>query len=93
MLPKQVFDELSNPSIPHIKRKVHDLCLRGDVFTKEILVNTDEYKLYHELAVSPPKGERVIGIILMARRSISLDEKINKQKEVVSAPKYHLSST
>ena len=61
VLPKQVFDELSNPSIPHIKRKVHDLCLKGEVFTKEILVNTEEYKLYHELAVSPPKGERIIG--------------------------------
>ena len=45
VLPKQVFDELSNPSIPHIKRKVNELCLKGEVSTKEILINTDEYKL------------------------------------------------
>ena len=61
ILPKPVFNELSNPSIPHIKRKVNDLCLSGDVSTKEILVNTEEYKLYYELAISPPKGERIIG--------------------------------
>lgn len=61
ILPKPVFSELSNPSIPHIKRKINELCLSGDVSTKEILVNTEEYKLYCELAISPPKGEKVIG--------------------------------
>ena len=61
ILPSPVFKELSNPSIPHIKRKVNELCLSGEVSTKEILVNTEEYKLYHELAISPPKGERIIG--------------------------------
>lgn len=54
ILPKQVFNELANPSIPHIKRKVNQLCLNGQVSTKEILAKTDEYKLYFELAVSPP---------------------------------------
>ena len=61
ILPKPVFSELSNPSIPHIKRKINEICLSGDVSTKEILVNTEEYKLYCELAISPPKGEKVIG--------------------------------
>lgn len=61
ILPKTVFNELINPSIPHIKHKVSQLCLSGDVSTKEILVNTEEYKLYYELAISPPKGEKVIG--------------------------------
>ena len=61
ILPKLVFNELNNPSIPHIKRKVNELCSNGDVATKEILVNTEEYKLYCELAISPPKGEKIIG--------------------------------
>ena len=61
ILPKPVFNELNNPSIPHIKRKVNELCSNGDVATKEILVNTEEYKLYCELAISPPKGEKIIG--------------------------------
>jgi len=44
-----------------IKRKINQLCLSGDISTKEILLNTEEYKLYYELAISPPKGEKVIG--------------------------------
>jgi hypothetical protein len=51
ILPKQVFEELSNPSIPHIKRKVTELCLSGDISTKEILINTEEFNLYYELVV------------------------------------------
>ena len=61
ILPKPVFNELNNPSIPHIKRKVNELCLNGDVSTKGILLDTQEYKLYCELAISPPKGEKIIG--------------------------------
>ena len=61
VIPKQVYDELSNPSIPHIKRIVNQLCLRGDISTKEILTNTEEFNLYYELAVIPPKGEKIIG--------------------------------
>jgi predicted nucleic acid-binding protein len=61
VLPQEVFVELSNPSITHIKRKVSELCLNGDITTKEILTDTDEYILFYELAISPPKGERRIG--------------------------------
>jgi predicted nucleic acid-binding protein len=61
VLPKEVFIELSNPSIPHIKRRVNELCVNGDVMTQNILTNTDEYRMYYELAVSPPKGEKRIG--------------------------------
>ncbi len=61
VLPKQVFNELSIPSIPYIRLKVNELCLNGEVSTKEILANTEEYRLYHELVVSPPKGEKIIG--------------------------------
>ena len=61
ILPKPVFNELTNPSIPYIKRRVNELCLNGDVSTKEILMNTNEYKLYYELVISPPKGEKIIG--------------------------------
>ena len=43
------------------QRRVNELCLSGDVSTKEILINTNEYKLYYELVISPPKGEKIIG--------------------------------
>ncbi len=53
VLPKEVYVELLNPSIPHIKHKVNQLCSIGDISTKEILTNTNEYLMYYELAVAP----------------------------------------
>lgn len=61
ILPQQVFGELSNPSIPHIKNRVAALCSSGDISTMQIVAKTEEYGIYHELAVSPVKGEKIIG--------------------------------
>ena len=61
VLPKQVFDELSHPTIPHIKKKIEALHEDGKVIRKDILLSTEEYELYHALAISPPAGEKSIG--------------------------------
>lgn len=61
ILPKQVFEELSHPSISHIKSKIERLNASGEVSTHEILVGTEEYRLYHELTVSPHHGKKPIG--------------------------------
>lgn len=61
LLPRQVYIELSNPSVPHFKTRVNQLRLEGRLSTKEILVDTEEYRLYYALAISPPAGKKVIG--------------------------------
>lgn len=61
VLPQEVFTELSNPSIPHIKSKIASLYSTGDISTMKIMTNTEEYNLYHELAIAPQKGQKVIG--------------------------------
>lgn len=61
VLPQEVFLELSNPSIPHLQSKVAALRSSGAITTQPILVNTEEYQLYHQIAVSPPKGRTIIG--------------------------------
>jgi predicted nucleic acid-binding protein len=61
VLPQEVYIELSNPSIPHIKSKVADLCANADITTQQILINTEEYNLFHEMALSRLKGEMIIG--------------------------------
>ncbi len=61
IIPQQVFNELSNPSIPHIKVKIAALLSNGDIKTKSILTNTEEYLLYYKMAISSPKGEIAIG--------------------------------
>jgi predicted nucleic acid-binding protein len=61
ILPGDVFVELSNPSIPHIKSKITQLKSNGDIITQQIMIGTEEYKLYDEMAISPPAGEKPIG--------------------------------
>ena len=61
ILPHEVFEELSNPSIPHIKGRIAQLISKGDITTQKIQIDTEEFKLYHQLALSPLEGERVIG--------------------------------
>ncbi len=61
VLPQEVFDELSNPSIPHIKRRVTQLITNGYIATQRIFTETEEFDLYYQLAIAPPKGEKIIG--------------------------------
>ncbi len=61
LLPMQVYVELCNPSVPHFKHKINQLRLSGRLSTKEILIDTEEYRLYYELAISPPEGGKRIG--------------------------------
>lgn len=79
VLPQEVFNELSNPSIPHIKSKIAALQSNGDISTQQILTNTEEYKFYYEMAVSPPKGERVI-----EERPLPQSEREFRKKQMVS---------
>ncbi len=61
VLPQEVFLELSNPVIPHIKRKVSSLISNGDITTQKIYMDTDESTLYCQMAINPPKGKIIIG--------------------------------
>lgn len=55
ILPKQVYYELSNPSVPHLGLKIRELCELGNLRLAPIFIDTKEYEIYYELAVSPPK--------------------------------------
>ncbi len=61
ILPQPVYDELQNPSIPHIKNKVSQLCTDSYMSSQKIELGSEVYNLYHELAISPPDGEVKIG--------------------------------
>jgi len=61
VLPQEVFEELSNPSIPHIKRKIAHLVSSGYITTQRIYNGTEEFNLFCQLAIAPPKGVTVIG--------------------------------
>ncbi len=61
IIPKQVFNELSNPKVPHIGKKVNSLLENKDINVKEIMLDTIEYGYYQELTNSPKKGLKIIG--------------------------------
>lgn len=60
VLPDPVYQELSNPSIPHIKQRVDRLITSRDVSVKEIEEGSEEYKLYTKL-VHGEEGKKNIG--------------------------------
>lgn len=60
VLPEPVYQELSNPSIPHIKQRIDVMIYNKDVSIKTIEVGTEEYKMYAEL-VRGKKGQKSIG--------------------------------
>ena len=60
VLPEPVYQELSNPSIPHIKQRADIMISSKDISVKTIAAGTDEYKLYVEI-VRGNKGQKSIG--------------------------------
>ncbi|OWZ83362.1 hypothetical protein [Natranaerobius trueperi] len=61
IVPKQVYRELSNPSIPHIGAKLDRLWEDNNISVEDILFGTYEYRVYYELTENPPKGNLQIG--------------------------------
>lgn len=61
ILPKQVYDELKNPRIPHIGQKVDDMCANKEVDILDIDVDSEAYKIYYELTMDPKDGQVPIG--------------------------------
>lgn len=60
IFPEPVYQELSNPSIPHIKQRADILICNKDASVKTINAGTEEYKLY-TLLVRGKKGQKSIG--------------------------------
>ncbi len=46
VLPEPVYQELANPSIPHIKQSADNMIRTKDISVKTIELDTEEYKLY-----------------------------------------------
>lgn len=59
-MPDSVYQELSNPSIPHIKRRVDSLISSHIATVRSIEVGTEEYELYSSL-IKGEKGKKSIG--------------------------------
>lgn len=61
VIPKQVYDELSNPGVAHLKTKVDTLLNNGQASVMPINSGTDEYDFYRKLVSAPDPGHKIIG--------------------------------
>lgn len=60
IFPSPVYDELSNPAIPHLKRRAESLLEDNSARIQDIEVGTEEYDIYQAL-VSGNAGSKSIG--------------------------------
>lgn len=49
VFPQQVYDELSNPVVPHLKAEVDKMITRGSAKVEDILVGSSEFIIYRKL--------------------------------------------
>ena len=74
VIPKQVYDEIDRPTIPHLKARIDQLINRGVAIVMSMDINSEEYTLYRTLTTLS-KENKVIGSGEAA--SISLAKKHN----------------
>lgn len=61
VIPRPVYDELSNPRIVHLKVRIDALVSAGQAEIVQIIVGTQEYNMFYKLTVEPDKGQKLIG--------------------------------
>jgi hypothetical protein len=60
IVPKQVYDELSRPFIPHLKQKTDNLIQSGYADVGHMLVGSEEHELY--MALTSKSGAEIKSI-------------------------------
>lgn len=73
IIPRQVYDELSNPTVAHLKNRIDSLINDGSARIEVINTDTDTYDLYRKLTSRPDPGHKAIGrgeasAIVLAKR-------------------------
>lgn len=61
VIPAQVYAEISNPTIPHLKTRVDLMIDKGEVRIESIQTGTEEYILYRKMIRKPDPGHVIIG--------------------------------
>lgn len=61
IIPKPVYDELSVPSVAHLRERIDAMILSGQAQIVSLLVDSEEYKLYWQMTQTPENGRKVIG--------------------------------
>ena len=59
IFPAPVYDELSNPAIPHLKRRADGLIDGGTAKIQQLEIGTDEFDLYNKLVHGSIDGKQI----------------------------------
>ena len=73
VIPKEVYNEIDRPMIPHLKGRIDQLIANGSATVMSMNINSEEYSLYRELTTF--SGNKLIGSGEAA--SIALAKKYN----------------
>lgn len=74
VIPKEVYNEIDRPTIPHLKNRIDQLIANGSAIVMSMDISSEEYALYRELTTDSGRN-KVIGSGEAA--SISLAKKHN----------------
>ncbi|HAF61505.1 MAG TPA: hypothetical protein DCK95_04190 [Anaerolineaceae bacterium] len=61
IIPEQVYIELSNPRVPHLKNQTDVLINNNTISKQPITLGTRESNLYLKLCTNPDPGQNIIG--------------------------------
>lgn len=61
IIPQQVYNELSNPVIAHLKARLDTLISNKDAIVEPIITDSPGYSLYVKLTNTPDEGHIIIG--------------------------------
>ena len=61
IIPREVYSELSNPCVSHLKTRIDALISAGDAKLQDIIVGTPAYDFYRKLTAKPDGNHKIIG--------------------------------
>lgn len=60
-IPRQVYKELSAPTISHLKERIDQLIENGQAKIIDIYIDTEAYSIYRQMTEEPKGNHRIIG--------------------------------
>lgn len=61
VIPKEVYDELSNPCVSHLKKRIDFMISKNLVNIMTMDIDSNEYRTFYKLTVKPDSGNKIIG--------------------------------
>ena len=55
VIPKEVYNEIDKPTIPHLKNRIDQLIANGSAIVMSMDISSEEYALYRELTTDSGK--------------------------------------